>query len=180
MTISNRDIAITAGITIVIAVVIFIIFLLVSGQKQDKEQDQRTQDLIDQIKQQSADADKDISEGSDKDDDADEDKIEQKTFTGVLETVNADLLLVMDSETEELIRITITDDTSMIYNNERFYKEDFYAGDQLQILAEKSKQGGWEALDIIVKFSASPETAAPVPQGLEQRPTGEFKPLGNS
>ncbi|MBU2575882.1 hypothetical protein KKF64_02240 [Patescibacteria group bacterium] len=178
MTISPRDIAITIGITVIIAIIITFVFLIISGQKQDKQQDGQTQELIDQIKQQASENDKDEVDIDD-DKDKDDDEIQEKTFTGVLESIDNDLLLVADNATDELIRVILTNDTNITYNGKKFNKADFYNGDQLQILATPSKDHGWEALNIVVRFSASPKTEAPVPQGLEERPDGTLKPIGN-
>jgi len=178
MTISSKDIAITLSITVAIAIIIIVVFVIISGQKDKEAEQNRTQELIDQIKKQALDDKGElIAEDESSSAKAAED-LREKTFIGVLESIDEDILLVTDSATEELIRITLTDKTNITYNGKNFDKADFYQGDQLQILAQKEKQNQWEALNIVVKFSASPETEAPVPQGLQEREDGSFKPLG--
>jgi len=178
--ITSRDLVITGSITLGIALVILVVFIIISGRGAGEVRDGATLDLINQIKEQSRGAGDEGSRTQPNTGDAAEDAQNRElTVTGVVRRITGNVLTVEDATTKAKTDITLTDGTVAVYNGSVFDTTDFYEGDQLTVRAIQSGTV-WEAVAITVRFSASPETSAPVPNQLEERPDGSLKPLGNS
>lgn len=174
MKITLRDAAITSIIIIIGVLIMVAVIFAITNNRRQEEKNKQTQELMDQIKQQALDENKEQQE-----EEQGEQQEEIKTFNVVLNSVQDNMLTLKDEETDQIVQISLAQDTTMTYNNNPFNRVNFYQGDKLSITARKTIQNQWEAKSIVVLFSASPNTEAPIPQGLEERPNGEFKPLGN-
>jgi uncharacterized protein YneF (UPF0154 family) len=177
--ITSKDLLITGIVVLVLAGIIVGIFIILNSKKQQESQTEKTQEYILEIKKQAARKQQTEAIDKDKEGAQAEPGIERSTFTGVLTDISQDSITIQNKSTNQTTVIALLQESSILYNGESFDKEDFFVGDQLTIVAEKNKSL-WEAISIVVLFSASPETAAPVPQQLETRPDGTVKPLGNS
>jgi hypothetical protein len=173
MKITSRDVAITSIIIIIGILIIATIIFVISNERQQEEKNKQAEEFIDQINKQTIDKNSEQAAQ-----DQTEQKEEIKTFNAVLKSAQDDMLTITDEETGQIAQIYLTQSTAITYNNKSFDKINFYQGDRLSITAEKTSQNQWEAKSIVILFSASPNTEAPIPKGLEERPTGELKPLG--
>ena len=175
--ITSKDLLLTAIITLGIAAVIIGLFIVLSGRSDETGSDAETLQLIEQIKQQAArEADTQGQQQTQEGGTEEAPKAEETTITGILTAINGNILTVIDDTTGVETYILLTKDTATAYNGSAFDPKNFYTGDQLTVYAIRDN-GTWIASRITVRLSASPETAAPVPQGLKARPDGSLKPL---
>ncbi len=156
------------------------IFFALSNFKKQQEKDKKTNELIEEIKKQQFGSEEKDDGQEQSGQESQEEAEETKIFNAVLDTFQNDTLVFIDQETKLTQTVYLTQETTIIYNSKPFDKINFYKGDMLEITAKKTKSSNWSASSILVLFSASPKTEAPIPQGLEQRPSGELKPIGNN
>ncbi|MBI1961070.1 MAG: hypothetical protein HYS45_00020 [Parcubacteria group bacterium] len=178
--VTSRDLVITAAATLAVAAAMVAAFAVLGGRSGQQGSDDEAAELINQIKQLSAQEEAQHAPGAGVADTAEKDggSENETTISGALTAINGKTLTILDDGTAVLAQVLLTDRTVATYNGNAFDQTDFYVGDLLSVRAAKNK-GAWEAAAVTVRFAASAQTGAPVPQKLQERPDGTLQPLGN-
>ncbi len=173
---STKDILIVATIALGAAIIVLFAFILFSKQARPTT-DQSTLDRIQQIQQQAAQQAQDNTTQTTPQDTQTETTAPVQVFTGVIRTYEDPTIVLQSDTTNELVILTLPRAVSFSYNGEAFDTSKLLEGDRIRVQAEDVR-GNWQALNVEVLFSSSPETPAALPEIYEERPDGTIKPLG--
>lgn len=161
----NRPIVVIAAVTIIAALMIVGIFIMLSGRRTP---DTATSDFLRNLERQRPGRESPTGNQTG--------APARETYRGVLTEIKTDVLVITESNTQNKITVSLTNDTPLTYNGQGFDRSRFYVGDQLEVTA-KNTGGQLRAESIIVLISASPATDKPAPPAVNVQPDGSIKSL---
>ena len=171
MTITPRDLAITAGITAGLAIIIILLFITLYGR--GNVQDKEAQDLINQIKKQGLDKEGVPLSETEQGEEFQETEV---TYSGRLADHIKGERVALTTNSGEVI-ILINEGTQILINSQNAQEEVLSIGDLIQVTATKKKDGSIVAKLIQVTRSTNPEVPSNLSEPAIQPPAIESRPI---